>query len=183
MEQLGDLADRVVLLEQPQGLDDFEKAEVLELLGPEHFGFESLLGRFSNPKIFDDPHGFFWFVIRYPDSVIGMNTKKVLNRQARIEKIKKQLKELGEILPGSLSQQYNVCGKPHCRCKDPDHPKKHGPYYHLSYTWKAQGKTIFVRSDQVKQTKHQIKNYRTLKLLIQQWVDLSLDIAQLRKQR
>ncbi|MGC9328602.1 MAG: DUF6788 family protein [Candidatus Hinthialibacter sp.] len=27
--------------------------------------------------------------------------------------------------PGALSQQYNVCGNPRCRCKDPQHPQKH----------------------------------------------------------
>lgn len=112
-----------------------------------------------------------------------MNTRKIAARQARIDKIKKDLEALGEIMPGSLSRQYNVCGNPHCRCKDPDNPKKHGPYYNLSYTWNAKGRTLFVRKEQLAQLRRQIKNYGTFRKLTKRWVDLSLEILELRRQR
>ena len=112
-----------------------------------------------------------------------MNGKKITTRQVRIEKIKQELLKLGEMTPGSLSKQYNVCGNPRCRCKDFDHPKKHGPYYNLSYTWNGKGKTEFVRKERVALVREQIRNYRTLKRLIKRWVDLSLEIAELRKER
>jgi len=48
------------------------------------------------------------------------------------EQIKAELAALGEMRPGSLSRQYNVCGKPNCRCKDPQNPQRHGPCYQLS---------------------------------------------------
>jgi hypothetical protein len=35
--------------------------------------------------------------------------------------------------PGSLTRQYNVCGKAGCRCKDRAHPRRHGAYYKVSY--------------------------------------------------
>jgi len=110
-----------------------------------------------------------------------MNTKKIETRQARIERIKQALMDLGEIAPGSLSKQYNICGNPRCRCKDPENPKKHGPYYNLSYTWNGKGKTEFVRKERLAQVRVQIKNYKTMKQLIKKWVDLSLEIAELRK--
>ena len=69
-----------------------------------------------------------------------MMTNKINTRQAQIRKIKKNLEELGEIMPGSLSKQYNVCGNPNCRCKDSVNPRKHGPYYNLSYTWNSKAK-------------------------------------------
>lgn len=47
--------------------------------------------------------------------------------QEKIERIKKQLAAIDDMTPGSVSKQYNVCGSPSCRCKDPVHPKKHGP--------------------------------------------------------
>ena len=112
-----------------------------------------------------------------------MSTKKINTRQAQIRKIKKHLAELGEIMPGSLSQQYNVCGNPNCRCKDSVNPRKHGPYYNLSYTWNSKGKTVFVRKEQLAQVREQVKNYGILKKLIKRWVDLSLEIAELRKER
>ena len=54
--------------------------------------------------------------------------------ERRIEQLKGKLAHLGSMLPGSLSEQWNVCGTPGCRCKDPDNPVKHGPYYQLSFT-------------------------------------------------
>ena len=57
--------------------------------------------------------------------------------QRRMRAIQAKLAALGPIHPGSLSQQYNVCGNPSCRCKDPKRPRKHGPYYQLSYTWRG----------------------------------------------
>jgi len=55
----------------------------------------------------------------------------------KIAQLKQELAELGPMHPGSLSEQYNVCGKPGCRCKDPKNPQKHGPYYQLSFTWRG----------------------------------------------
>ena len=36
--------------------------------------------------------------------------------EARIDKSKQQITALGDLRPGNLTQQYNVCGKPDCRC-------------------------------------------------------------------
>lgn len=112
-----------------------------------------------------------------------MNTKKICSRQAQIEEIKKKLLRLGPVRPGSLSKQYNICGNPKCRCKDPLNPQKHGPYYNLSYTWNGKGRTEFVRDEHVAQIREQINNYKILKALIKQWVDLSIEIARLQKGR
>lgn len=110
-----------------------------------------------------------------------MNAKEIVQMQARIEEIKKRLVAMGEMRPGSLSKQYNVCGNPTCRCKDPTNPKKHGPYYQVSYTHKGKSTTQFVKRSTVTETKKQLKNYQTFKKLIDEWVDLSVEIARLRK--
>ena len=70
--------------------------------------------------------------------------KDLENLQKQIEEIKNQIVAIGDLRPGSLSEQYNVCGKENCRCKA-DPPKKHGPYYQLSYTRKGKSKSMFVR--------------------------------------
>ena len=56
-------------------------------------------------------------------------TASIQNAEQRIQQIKAALAVLGEMRPGSLSKQYNVCGKPSCRCKDPKKNQRHGPYY------------------------------------------------------
>ena len=65
--------------------------------------------------------------------------------EKRIEVIKQELSALGPMHPGSVSEQYNICGTPGCRCKDPKDPRKHGPYHQLSYTWRGRHSTRFVR--------------------------------------
>jgi len=101
--------------------------------------------------------------------------------EKRIETIKRKLSALGDMRPGSLSTQFNVCGNPTCRCKDKDNPKKHGPYYQLSYTHKGRSKSEFVKKEDLAEVKKQIRNYQRFKQLTGKWVDLSLEIARLRK--
>ena len=110
-----------------------------------------------------------------------MNTKKIIELQEQINQIKQHLFELGEMRPGSLSVQYNVCGNPACKCKHPQNPEKHGPYNQLSYTFKGKSRTEFVKQDMVAQTKRQLENYKTFKRLTAQWVELSVELAKLRK--
>ena len=101
--------------------------------------------------------------------------------QARIKIIQLLLAEMGEMRPGSISKQYNVCGNPKCRCKDPENPKKHGPYFQLSYTHKGKSTTEFVKTENVDSAKQQISNFREFKKLTEEWIDLSVKIAKLRK--
>ena len=110
-----------------------------------------------------------------------MSNKNEAKWQARIKKIQQRLAAMGEMRPGSLSKQYNVCGNPNCRCKDPENPKKHGPYYQLSYTHKGKSTTEFVKKDMVSEVKQQIRNFREFKKLTEEWIDLSVEIAKLRK--
>ena len=97
--------------------------------------------------------------------------------QARIQDLKQELLALGPMRPGALSEQYNVCGKPNCKCKDPRRPKKHGPYYQLSYTHQGKSTTEFVKRDMVDEVREQLANYATFKKLTEEWVSLSLRIA------
>ena len=39
-----------------------------------------------------------------------------------VAEVKRALTALGPVLPGSISKQWNVCGKPGCKCKDAKHP-------------------------------------------------------------
>ena len=62
--------------------------------------------------------------------------------EKRITEIKLELQGIGPMRPGSLSEQYTVCGKAGCRCADPKHPRKHGPYYQLSFVHQSSVVTI-----------------------------------------
>lgn len=94
----------------------------------------------------------------------------------RIEKIQSELAGLGPLRPGTLSQQYNVCGTPGCRCKQVP-PQKHGPYYQLSYTWHRRSRTEFVRDEDLPQLRQRLRNYERLRTLIDEWIDSAIELA------
>jgi hypothetical protein len=103
--------------------------------------------------------------------------KKISTLEARIKKIKQDLVSLGDLRPGSLSQQYNVCGNTKCRCKE-DPPRKHGPYYQLSFTRKGRSRTKFIKKPHLQTVKEQLNNYVRFRILIDQWIELSTELCQ-----
>jgi len=112
-----------------------------------------------------------------------MNTTASIQQlEQRIQQIKAELAALGEMRPGSLSQQYNVCGKPNCRCKDPQNPQRHGPYYQLSWIHRGKSTTQFIRPPLLPQVRAQIATYSKFRKLIDEWVTLALRLAQAKLQ-
>jgi hypothetical protein len=99
--------------------------------------------------------------------------------QAQIDKIKNQLLALDSMRPGHLSQQYTACQKPGCKCVDPVHPEKHGPFYKLNFTHHGKSSTQFVRPQFVPQVRGQLENFKKFKALTQQWVSLALELSKL----
>lgn len=103
-----------------------------------------------------------------------------LSLEAKIQKIKEEILALDlELQPGLLTQQYNVCGSPGCRCKA-DPPQKHGPYYQLSFTRKGKSRTQFVRRHDLTLVQEQVRNYQRLKKLTDRWVALGMALSRLR---
>ena len=101
----------------------------------------------------------------------------------RIAQVKQQLTRLGAMHPGSLSEQYNVCGKPDCRCKDLKNPQKHGPYHQLSFTWRGKSRTRFVRAERLADVRQKVTNYRRFRKLTDEWVDLVVELEQLEREQ
>lgn len=100
--------------------------------------------------------------------------------EARIAKIKAALAAVGALRPGTLSAQYNVCGKPGCRCKA-NPPQKHGPYYQVSFTWQGKSHSEFVRREEVAAVRQQVRNYRRLRSLVDAWIGAALELSRLRR--
>ncbi len=108
------------------------------------------------------------------------NKIKILSE--RIISIKKELSELGDMHPGSLSTQYNVCGNKTCACKDPVNPKKHGPYNQLSFSRRGKSSTRFIKEHNLEEIRKQVDNHRRFRELNEEWIDISVEIANLKKQ-
>ena len=109
----------------------------------------------------------------------AMDTRREATLQRQIEKVKRDLVALGDLRPGSLSTQYNVCGSPGCRCKASP-PEKHGPYYQVSYTRKGKSGSKFVKKKDLPKVRKQLKNYERMKLLMERWIDLATEMSTMR---
>lgn len=80
----------------------------------------------------------------------------------RIAEIKSELQVLGDLRPGSLTKQYK------------DSKSKTGGFYQLNYMHKMKSKSDYVKKDFVETMEEQIKEYKKLKLLINEWVELGI---------
>ena len=116
------------------------------------------------------------YILRY--TLVRMETR-IQTLERRISKITAQLAQLGDLRIGSLSEQYNVCGRAGCRCKASP-PIKHGPYHQLSFTRKGKSSTRFVRRGELTTVKQQLRNYEKLRKLVDQWITLGTELSNLK---
>ncbi|MBC8392686.1 MAG: hypothetical protein H8E17_09010 [Deltaproteobacteria bacterium] len=97
-----------------------------------------------------------------------MSTNNLKQLENEIQKIKNELREIGEMRPGSLTLQYKA-------------PKeKKGPYYQLSYTHKMRSRTQYVRPKFIEEIRRQIEVYKRFRKLVEKWVELAIEHSQLK---
>jgi len=106
-------------------------------------------------------------------------TRRQAQLDAQIKQLKAELMTLGDLRPGTLSEQYNVCGTAGCQCKA-DPPRKHGPYYQVSFTWRGRSKTHFVRRENLATVRQQLRTYERLRELVNDWIAAGLELSRLR---
>ena len=103
-----------------------------------------------------------------------MRIKKL---EKRVAEIKAGLAMIGEMRPGSINEQLTVCGNSNCRCSHPKRPRKHGPYYQLSYVHQGKSTTQFIQKELVGTVRAQLASYKNFKALTTEWVDIALTLA------
>ena len=97
----------------------------------------------------------------------------------KILRLKHQLLKLGPLHPGSLSRQYQVCGKPGCKCVDQQNPQPHGPYSKLTYVYHGKFTCRFVRAGCLKEVAALVAAFKTFRQLTDDWIALAIQRAQL----
>ncbi len=97
-----------------------------------------------------------------------MATQDLSELENEIRKIKNELRDIGEMRPGSLTLQYKI------PCE------KKGPYYQLSFTHKMRSRTQYVRPDQVEEIRKQIDVYKRFKNLVDKWIALAIEHSQVK---
>jgi hypothetical protein len=94
----------------------------------------------------------------------------------KVERIRRTLISLGPILPGSIGEQWNVCGTAGCKCKDPVSPKKHGPYYQLSFSVGGRSSSIFIRKEDLSEARKRVRNFQEFKKLTTELIQANVDL-------
>jgi hypothetical protein len=97
--------------------------------------------------------------------------------EKRIEQLQGKIISLGPMLPGSISEQWNVCGTPGCACKSAKNPVKHGPYYQLSFSVKGRSSTMFIKSENLDEARRRIDRYKQFKELSFELIQAHVDLA------
>ena len=94
----------------------------------------------------------------------------------KVELLKQKLLNLGPVLPGSISEQWNICGTPGCKCKDPEKPQKHGPYYQLSFSVGGRSSSMFIKKKDISEARKRVRSYQEFKKLTTELVQAHVDL-------
>ena len=91
-----------------------------------------------------------------------------------------QILELGDFRSGSITAISGRCGKPNCRCHQPDQPG-HGPNFRL--TRKVKGKTVtetFSSPAELQKAQHEVQAFHRFRRLSQQLLEVNEKICDAR---
>ena len=86
----------------------------------------------------------------------------------QIERVKKQLQELGPMRPGAISRQY----------RNPKEKKR--PFYQISYTHRMKSRSEYLRPENLDALRRETANFKRFRKLMDRWVDLALKLSQLK---
>ena len=92
----------------------------------------------------------------------------------------RQVSELGDFQPGSISSPTRRCGKPNCHCALPN-GSGHGPHFQL--TQKIDGKTVtqsLPSPAAIRKAESEIAEYRKFQVLTENLVEVNRKICRLR---
>jgi len=92
----------------------------------------------------------------------------------------RQISELGDFQPGSITGAIRRCGSPSCHCAKPNHPG-HGPHFQL--TQKVEGKTVTQNLPSpaaVHKAEREVAEFRKFQTLTGELVDVNRKICRLR---
>ena len=92
----------------------------------------------------------------------------------------RQVAELGDFQPGSISSASRTCGKPNCHCAQPNDPG-HGP--HSQLTQKIDGRTVTLSLSSpaaIRRAESEIAAFRKFQTLTGELVDVNRKICRLR---
>jgi hypothetical protein len=107
-----------------------------------------------------------------PDSLTASETQRAA--------LLRQISQLEDFRPGSITTTTGRCGNPRCHCHQPKDPG-HGPNFRLTY--KVQGKTVtesFPGAAARWKAEREIAEYRKWQQLSREFVEVNASLCRLR---
>ena len=107
-----------------------------------------------------------------PDSLTALEQQR--------SSILAQILELGDFRSGSITAIHGRCGKPNCRCHQPNQPG-HGPNFRL--TRKIKGKSVsetFSSALELRKAQREVESFHRLRLLSQELLEVNEKICRAR---
>ena len=92
----------------------------------------------------------------------------IVKLQGQIERIKKELHELGPMRPGAISRQYRIPRE------------KRRPFYQISYTHRMKSRSEYLRPENLAAVRRETANFKRFRKLMDRWVALALQLSQLK---
>lgn len=109
-----------------------------------------------------------------------MTPKSLESLTQQRAQITDQIAALADLRCGSITSTTGRCGKPNCRCHQPEAPG-HGP--HLRLTYKFQGKTVtesLPNPAAVRKAEREIEEFRKYQALHKEFLEVNAQICQMR---
>ncbi len=107
-------------------------------------------------------------------------TETLASLEDRRQQLFKQLTQLGDFRPGTISTSYRRCGKGNCACAKAGHPG-HGPRYQWSTTQQGKSRAQNLRlGPELVKVETELSNYRRFGELCGEIVTISEQICRLR---
>jgi hypothetical protein len=100
--------------------------------------------------------------------------------EQRREVVAKEIGQLGDLRPGSITSTSGRCGKPECRCHKAGE-SGHGPNFRLTY--KVDGKTIsesLPTPAAIRKAEQEVAEFRKFQKLSREFVETNAEICRLR---
>lgn len=91
--------------------------------------------------------------------------------ERKIVRVREKLAELGPMRPGTLGRQYR------------DSKQKLGGFWQISYTHHMRSRSEYVRPEHLQTVKKELSNFAKFRKLSEQWIDLSLELSQLKRKQ
>jgi hypothetical protein len=107
-------------------------------------------------------------------------SESLLELEQQRSAIFQEMLRLPDFRSGSITPTSGPCGKPNCRCHQPNQPV-HGPNFRL--TRKAEGKTVtetFATPAELHKAQREVEAYHRFRELVQQLLQINEKICQAR---